>query len=335
MRATVKDVAAMAGVSPKTVSNVINGTVFVRPDTKKRVDEALAELDYVPNLSARGLRNGRSGVIALALPDLATAYSAETAHHFVEAAHSRGWGVQIEETGAEPGREQQLVSRARARMVDGLVLNPVVSDEFALPEDPLQIPPAVLIGEVEQNRLDQVRVDPDKAAHDMTSLLISHGHRRVAVVGSPIRSLTFTARLRTAGYRRALENAGIPHDHRLEIGCDDWSPRGGAEAVGAYLDRERMPDAFFCFTDSIAIGAISELWRRGIQVPQGVSVAGFDDVAHGEFATPPLTTVSWDKRAFAEAALDRLTERITDRSAPVTVLDIPHRVIERESTRRG
>lgn len=334
MRATVKDVAVLAGVSPKTVSNVINGTVFVRPDTKERVEKALAELDYVPNLSARGLRNGRSGVIALALPDLATAYSAETAHHFVEAAHDRGWGVQIEETGAEPAREELLLSRARAHMVDGLVLNPVVSDEFVLPEDPMQVPPAVLIGEVEQNRLDQVRVDPDHGAYDMTAMLVEHGHRRIAVVGSPVRTRSFTARLRTHGYRRALVDAGIQHDDSLEIGCDDWSPRGGAEAVRSFLDRDRMPDAFFCFTDSMAIGVLSELWRRGIQVPQGVSVAGFDDVAHGEFATPPLTTVSWDKRAFAEAALDRLTERIVNRSAPVTVLDIPHRVIERDSTRR-
>lgn len=335
MRATVKDVAALAGVSPKTVSNVINGVVFVRPETKERVEKALAQLDYVPNFSARGLRNGRSGVIALALPDLATAYSAETAHHFVEAAHAHGWGVQIEETGAEPAREQELVSRARASMVDGLVLNPVVSDEFALPDDPLQVPPAVLIGEVPQSRLDQVRVNPELAAYDMTTLLIAGGHRRIAVVGTPLgRQQTFTSRLRTAGFRRALEDAGIPHDHRLEIGCEDWSPRGGFHAVDAYLDHERMPDAFFCFTDSLAIGVLSLLWRRGVQVPQGVSVAGFDDVAHGEFATPPLTTVTWDKRAFAEAALDRLAQRITDRAAPVSVLDIPHTVVERESTRR-
>ena len=87
----MKDVAQRAGVSPKTVSNVINGVVFVREETRERVLAALAELDYVPNLSARGLRNGRSGVIALALPDLATAYSAETAAAFVELAHERGW----------------------------------------------------------------------------------------------------------------------------------------------------------------------------------------------------------------------------------------------------
>lgn len=334
MRATLKDVAARADVSPKTVSNVINGSAFVRPDTKARVEQALADLDYVPNLSARGLRNGRSGVIALALPDLATPYSAETAQAFVEAAHARGWGVQIEETGGRPDRERSLLSRARARMVDGLVLNPTVAGELALPDDPLQLPAAVLIGEVEQDRLDQVRVDPDQAAYDMTAMLVASGHRRIAVVGSAVRTNTFTSVLRTRGYRRALADAGIAADPRLEIGCDDWTPAGGAAAVSAFLDRERLPDAFFCFTDTLAIGALSELWRRGIQVPQAVSVAGFDDVAHGRFAAPPLTTVSFDKHLFADEALDLLAARIADRAAPVRLRTVPHGIIERESTRR-
>ena len=124
MRATVRDVANLAGVSPKTVSNVINGIVPVRPETRARVEAALVELDYVPNLSARGLRNGRSGNIALALPDLSTAYSAELARWFVELAHDRGWAIQLEATGSDPHREVALVSRARTHLVDGLVLNP-------------------------------------------------------------------------------------------------------------------------------------------------------------------------------------------------------------------
>ncbi len=127
MRATVRDVAALAGVSPKTVSNVINGGVVVRPETRERVEQALAQLDYVPNLSARGLRNGRSGAIALTLPEMGSAYSAELAQSFVELARERGWVVQLDQTGSDPARERDLVSRARAHLVDGLVLNPVVA----------------------------------------------------------------------------------------------------------------------------------------------------------------------------------------------------------------
>ncbi|WP_308491834.1 LacI family DNA-binding transcriptional regulator [Microbacterium terrisoli] len=333
MRATLKDVAAQANVSPKTVSNVINGSAVVSPDTRARVEAALVELDYVPNLSARGLRNGRSGVIALALPDLATAYSAETAHAFVEAAHEHGWAVQIEETGGRPHREATLLSRARARMVDGVVLNPTVADEFELPEDPQLRPAAVLLGEVPQNQLDQVTVDSDAAAYDMTMLLVRTGHRRIAVVGAALVTNTFTSILRTRGYRRALVDAGIEHDGELEIACDDWTARGGALAVAAFLDRQPPVDAFFCFTDTLAIGVLSELWRRGIRVPDDVSVAGFDDVAHGEFAAPPLTTVSFDKRVFAAEALTLLGERIADRAAPARSVTVPYQIVQRDSTR--
>ncbi|AXE38538.1 LacI family DNA-binding transcriptional regulator [Acidipropionibacterium virtanenii] len=330
-RATVRDVAARAGVSPKTVSNVITGKTFVRPETRRKVDAALAELDYVPNLSARGLRNGRSGIIALALPDLETPYSAEMAHYFVEAARARSWGVQIEETRGRPDREQQLLSRALSRLVDGLILNPVFPDELTLGEDSL-LPPTVLIGEVLDLPFDQVRVDPEAASYDMTSYLIGLGHRRIALLGSQGASTAFTAALRTQGYRRAMLDAGLQTDPRLEIACDEWSPRGGARAISAFIDSFPLPDAVFCLTDSLALGVISALWSRGIQVPRGISVAGFDDIADGEFAAPPLTTVSFNKEKLASRALDRLAERILKPSLSVRSTRIPHKIVARQST---
>src|SRR5882757_7125543 len=168
MRATVKDVAKLAGVSPKTVSNVINGI----------------ELGYVPNMSARGLRNGRSGMIGLALPDLLRPYSAEITHLVVELAHKRGWGVQIEQTAAEPKREFELLSKARAYLVDGLILNPVNLDDSAvMSAGPL--PPLVLIGDVDQDVVSQVAIDNVAAARDMTKHLLARGCRRIAAVGTP------------------------------------------------------------------------------------------------------------------------------------------------------
>ena len=138
-----------AGVSPKTVSNVVNGTFPVKPQTRSRVERAQVELDYVPNLSARGLRNGRTGVVALALPDLAPSYSGELAHHFVVAAQKRGLNVQIEETAWGDQREHELLSRARAQLIDGLILNPVLLETSAVQRG-ASLPPVVLIGEVDQ-----------------------------------------------------------------------------------------------------------------------------------------------------------------------------------------
>src|SRR3954447_4408590 len=167
VRATVRDVARLAGVSPKTVSNVVNGRVPGSRETRLKVERALDALNYVPNLSARGLRNGRTGGIALALPDLSTPYSAIMAHHIVRAAADRGWSVQIEETGRGGSRrEAELLSKARAHLVDGLILSPVRLETSALQRG-ISLPPVVVLGEVDQPVVDCVWIDNTAAARSI------------------------------------------------------------------------------------------------------------------------------------------------------------------------
>jgi DNA-binding LacI/PurR family transcriptional regulator len=338
MRATVKDVAALAGVSPKTVSNVINGVVFVRPDTRHRVESALAELDYVPNLSARGLRTGRSGSIALAFPDLSTPYSAEMTHWFVEQAHERGWSIQLEQTGSRPEREGELLSRGKEHLVDGLVLNPITLDASALSTagtgaDAVSLPPVVVIGEVEQTLVDQVRVDSVAAARDMTAHLIAVGHRRIATLGDSAGEFdTATARARTRGFEQAMAAAGLPVDHALQYSCPEWTSADAFAVVRAAVDRGDRPDAIFCFTDSLAIGAVSALTSAGLRVPDDVAVAGFDDIVDGRFSVPPLTTVTFDKRLFVDRTLELLAARIADRQGAAELVLIPHEIVVRASS---
>jgi DNA-binding LacI/PurR family transcriptional regulator len=334
-RATVKDVAARAGVSPKTVSNVLTGTAFVRTETRERVEAAITALDYVPNFSARSLRNGRSGVIALAMPDLATAYASEMSSLFVQVAREHGLAVQFEEFASDPDREWELLSRARAHVIDGLILNPVNLANSAV-EFAGELPPVVLIGEVEQQRTDRVWVDSVGAADDMTTHLLERGCTTIAIVGgcAPDVFDTATARLRTRGYTEALCRAGLEPDPALTIVAAHWTPRGAADAVGRFLDTSPLPDAFFCFTDSMAMGTISELHRRGLRVPDDALVAGFDDVQESEYSVPSLTTVSFDKRAFVEQTLDLLEARFVDRTSEPRRVTIPHRIVARESTAR-
>ena len=332
MRATVRDVASLAGVSPKTVSNVINGGVAVRPATRKRVEDAVIALDYVPNLSARGLRNGKTGAIALALPDLSTPYSAEMAYWFVEVAHELGWTVQLEQTGARPERERELLSRGQEHLVDGLVLNPVTLDDSAI-IGTASLPPVVVIGEVQQSLTDQVRLDSVAAARDMTDLLLSRGFRRIAVVGTSGRGFdTAAARDRTTGYRAALAAAGILPEPMLEIPCRAWTPAEAAREVGAFLASGEQADALFCFTDSLAIGALSAIAGAGLRVPDDIAVAGFDDISDGRFTVPPLTTVSFDKRLYVERTLGLLSKRIADRSLAPSLVVLPHTITVRAST---
>ncbi|MGO4591233.1 LacI family DNA-binding transcriptional regulator [Paenarthrobacter sp. 2TAF44] len=331
MRATVKDVARRAGVSPKTVSNVMNGIVPVSAPTRLRVEQAMQELDYVPNLSARGLRNGRSGVIALALPDLATPFSAEIAQSIVEVAHEQGWSVQIEETGSDPQREQELMTRARSNLIDGLILNPVVLDESAVKVG-VALPPVVLLGEVTQELADRVYVDSFAAARDMTLALAKYGRRRIAVLGINKTRQSATSIQRRQGYEAALQILGIPLDESLLISCSPWTPGAAAESLTRYLDSKPLPEALFCFTDSLAIGALNTLWKRGVRVPDDVAVAGFDDVMDGRYAVPSLTTVSFDKRTIATEALRLLTERMADRGHGQRVVTVDYTILERDST---
>lgn len=331
-RATVKDVAALAGVSPKTVSNVMTGAAVVSEGIRSRVLAAIEELGYVPNYSARGLRNGRSGIVALALPDLATPYSAEMTNAFVEVAHERGWAVIIEQTARDPGREWSLLSRARAQLVDGVVLNPVTLEASALARAD-DLPPVVLIGEVQQNSVDHVEVDSVAAAREMTAHLLSLGRRRIAALGAVGSGFdTATARLRLEGYRLALSEAGIPVDPALELSVDVWDPENAAECVARVLEEGLDFDALFCFTDSMAIGALHSLASAGLRVPADVAVAGFDDIADGRLAIPPLTTVAFDKRLFAERTLDLLNARIGERDLEARREVIPYRLVTRAST---
>lgn len=331
VRATVKDVARRAGVSPKTVSNVMNGIVPVSEATRHKVEQAILELDYVPNLSARGLRNGRSGVIGLALPDLATPYSAEIAHHVVEAAHEQGWSVQIEETGSDPRREQDLLSKARAHLIDGLILNPVVIDQSSVAVG-TSLLPVVMLGEVPQDLIDRIWVDSPAAARAMTLTLAKTGRRRIAVLGADAGRGSAAALLRTRGYLEALDELGIPRDDSLIIRCETWTPRTGAEALSSYLDSHPLPEALFCFTDSMAIGALSVLWKKGIRVPEDIAVAGFDDIADGQYAVPSLTTVSFDKQEIAKGALRLLTERMADRTREQRITTVDFSIVERASS---
>ncbi len=331
MRATVREVAALAGVSPKTVSNVVNGGVPVRPETRARVERAVAELGYVPNLSARGLRNGRSGVIALTLPEMRNPYAAELTEWFVELARDHGWVVQLDQTGNDPERERDLVSRARAHLVDGLVLNPVSLSASVLASTE-GLPPTVVIGEVEPEHVDQVHVDSRAAAAEATTSLIAMGHRRIAVVGAATETwVTATSDLRERGYVDALEQAGLPDDPALRVPLPDWSTATAARTFDAWLDHNPLPDAVFAFTDSIAFGVLHVLAARGVRVPQDVSVMGFDDIAAAAFAIPALTTVAFDRRTLAGAALRLLARRIDDRSAPPETFVVPHRIVERAS----
>ena len=332
MRHRLKDVAERAGVSVKTVSNVVNGYLHVRPDTRARVEEAIAELNYRPNLSARNLRKGRTGAIALAVPELDIPYFAELARHVVTVAAEHGWTVLIHQTEGGPEQERKAAAGIGDHMIDGLIFSPLAltADDLS----GLDGTPMVLLGErVDHGPADHVVVDNVAAAREITAHLIGLGRRRIAAIGSQRTSEGASARLRLAGYTAALAEAGIEYDEALVAPAPAWHRADGAAAMRELLSSGVRPDAVFCFNDTLALGALRALHEAGLRVPEDVAVAGFDDIEDGRFSVPTLTTVAPDKERIARLAVELLAGRIDgDRAAPPTELTAPYRLALRESS---
>jgi DNA-binding LacI/PurR family transcriptional regulator len=328
----LREVAAFSGVSIKTVSNVVNCHVHVAPATRARVQAAIAALGYVPNSAARQLRGGRSGVIALAVPDLRSPYVAELAGLIVRAAGHRSRTVLIDQTDGRLERERELAGGLRRHAIDGLILCSVALTE---PDSISDQVPLVLVGErIPGARADQVAIDSAAAAADATRHLIARGRRRIAVIGAQDHPTTVTRR-RLAGHRSALTGAGLPADPRLEATVDGGRRADGAAAMARLLDAGERPDAVFCCTDLLALGALRTLLARGIDVPGQVAVIGFGDVEDGRFSTPTLSTIAPDTERIAQLAVDLLVERISDgpaATAPPRELRAGHRLVPRESS---
>lgn len=331
MAASLKDVASLAGVSIKTVSNVVNDYPFVSAATRARVTAALERLEYQPNLSARGLRTGRSNLIALAVPVLDEPYFAEIASLVVDAAEQRGLTVLIDQTGGDRIRERQAAEGLRANLIDGSITSPLAmtqKDISAL----ARRRPIVLLGErFSATGADHVAIDSVAAARDATTALLELGRGRIAFIGADTKVNTAAQRL--AGYEEALASAGRPVDQKLIVRTGPFRRQQGYDAAVRLLALRRGPDAIFCLNDLMALGAIRALLERGVRVPQDVAVMGVDDIEDGRFTSPTLSTVAPDKRAIAAISVDLLALRIRGRSDdPPRDVAAGYRLVMREST---
>ena len=331
MAASVKDVAARAGVSPKTVSNVVHGRTNVATATRLRVQAAMAELGYHPNLTARSLRSGRTGLLTLAIPHLAAPYFAELAHLIIEAAAARDYTVLIEETEGLRSRESDVLNGLPPRPSDGTVISPLALNEADV-RDAVPRGPIVLLGErIADGPADHVAVDNEAVARDATAHVVGLGRRRIAAVGYQEDPLAGTSQLRYQGFCAALAEAGLEVAPPVPVEGYRWTD--GAAAVDELVQHECVPDALVCFNDELAIGALRRLAELGYSVPGDVAVIGVDDIAEGRYVTPSLTTISPDKALLAATVVDCLLARIDGAADDPRDVVVPHRIVVRESTR--
>lgn len=331
---TLHDVARIAGVSIKTVSNVVNDYPYVRSTTRERVLEAIRDLGYRPNLTARGLRLGRSGVITLIIPDLRNAYFAELANSVMNAAAKHNVFVLIEQVGFDRERELEVLHGPRSRLVDGILFSALALGE----EDAHLIDsttPIVLLGErIFNGPTDHVTMQNVEASRAATEHLMSIGRRRIVALGAKRGEVVGSAGLRLRGYREALKGAGIRYDPRLIGYTPGWHRADGAETMKKFPAKHVDFDGVVAFSDTLALGAMRVLQDAGLRVPEDVAVIGFDDTDETRFSLPTLSTIDGGRDEIAETAVEFLLERIMnpDREIPPREVFSKFRLVVREST---
>ncbi|PST46845.1 LacI family transcriptional regulator [Bifidobacterium callitrichos] len=339
-RVTMNDVAKLAGVSLKTVSNVVNGYEFVRESTRRKVLEAIDELGYSVNVTAKSLRQGRSDIIGLCIPDPQVPYFARLLSSVTEEAHLRGRQVMFSPSGVSRQHELDLLHGPLSSLADGMIMSPLhlsVEDEPVIDVDY----PLVIIGDqLPLTSFDRVTTENRIGIYNATTRLIEHGCRRIAIIGVHDGQTAGAAPLRLTGYRQALRDAGLPNDPALEIPAAMWHQPGGEEAVRRMLAAGLNPDGIVCMSDLLAAGVLQELRRQSIRVPQDVRVFGFDDSVDSQYLYPSLSSVNPNLREVARTAVELICDRIEGQSptlAGVTVhgrvqFTAPSTIRERESS---
>lgn len=307
---TMRDVAAIARVSIKTVSNVLGDYPYVRPETRARVMEAVDQLGYQINVAARNLRSGRTRALGLAVPELSQAYFAELADAVIRCASTRGYTVFIEQTSARRATEIATIVGMHRHAIDGLIFSPLALG----PEDSRYLDvdfPLVVLGErILHSPADHIMMPNEAASEAAVAHMISKGRRRIAVIGTHPDDPEGTASSRYRGYMGAHRDAGLKIDPALAIDAVEWHRAEGAAAAARLLDSELDFDGLFCFNDALALGAMYELQRQGRRVPDDVAIIGFDDIEDSRFSTPTLTTISPGREEIAQRAVELVVERI-------------------------
>lgn len=336
MNVTLHDVAKLAGVSIKTVSNVVNDYPHVRADTRQRVNAAIERLGYSPNLSARGLRSGRSDVIGLAIPDLRQNYFAELADLIIRAAKKRKLGVIVEQTGGDLNQEIEVLSGRRLGHVDGLIFSPERLGQEEIDLFKVDFPLVMLGERMIDAPIDHISMDNVGGARAAVEHLFSIGRKRIAIIGAHPdgKASVRSADLRLQGYREALASANLPYDPILVRTAAPWHRENGAEAMHQLLRENVKFDGLVALNDTLALGALRALGVAGVRVPDDVAVIGIDNIDEAQFSLPSLSTIEPGRLEIAELALEMLVERIAEREwhQPARRVTTQFAVMRREST---
>jgi LacI family transcriptional regulator len=329
-RVTRNDVAAHAGVTPSTVSYVINnGPRPVSAAARERVLKAIDELGYQPSDVARSLRTQRSMTLGLVIPNTANPFYAEVARAVEEVGFERGYTVFLCHSSHLPERERRYAELLRAKHVDGAIFHPTTADLGSLAVLS-QAGIQVVVLERSVPGYHCFVADERHGGYLATHHLLDLGHRRVGCI---VRTGDMTSSAaRVDGYRTALAEVGLPLDERL-VAESDFGYAAGAAAAVRLLELPERPTALVTHNDIIAIGAIRAAADAGLRVPEDLAVVGYDDIAQAAYAVPSLTTIAYPKHRMGRAAAQLLLSLLAgEETIPPATVVLPVQLVARGST---
>jgi LacI family transcriptional regulator len=334
MVVTIKHVAEAAGVSPKTVSRVINGEAHVSEAKREAVMRVVCELDYRPNAFARSLSSSRSYLLGLLIDDPASGYAADVQLGAINACRDKSYHLLVERVDrAEPDWQRTLLAALDQLRLDGALLPPPLCDdpEFLDLLDGVGLPYVRIAPGGEEARSGFVRMDDAAAAAEMTRHLIALGHRRIGfIAGKPTHG---AAAKRLDGFTREMAEHGLAVDPAL-VRPGDFSVRSGMVAGEAILSAGVPPTAIFASNDDTALGVLMIAHRHHLDIPADLAIAGFDDAPTSRAAWPPITTIVQPNGAMAAEAVAILTDPgyRADPRDPVWRRMLDYRLVVRRST---
>jgi LacI family transcriptional regulator len=305
---TIQDVAAQAGVSPATVSRVLNGSARVSPALAERVRATMQALQYRPSRAARALRANRSTILGLLISDIQNPFFTTLVRGVEDVAQRSGYSVILCNSDENPEKERHYIEVLCAEQVAGAIVVPTRErqDAMQLFRDH-QIPVVAVDRRVRARDIDAVLVDNVRGAREAIAHLIGNGYRRIGLITGPL--TTTTGRERRDGYRQALRDAGIPLDPHLEH-CGPFKEESGLQLAGELCDLSTPIDALFATNNLLTLGALEALHARNLRIPDDIAVVGFDEMPWAALSSISLTTVTQPVYDLGSTAAMRLVHRL-------------------------
>ena len=327
---TIYDVAREAGVSMATVSRVVNHNPNVKPQTRKKVFEAIERLGYRPNAVARGLASKKTTTVGVVIPDIANTNFAEVARGIEDIANMYHYNIILSNADKRKDKEIRVINTLLEKQVDGLLfMGGVVTEEHIQAFNTSNVPIVLCATTDERCTMPSVDIDHEGAAFDAVSKLVQEGHRSIAMISGTLQDPA-NGYARFQGYKRALEQVGVSHrEDYVRVG--NYRYESGIEATQYFLGLSERPTAIFAATDEMAIGAIHCLQDAGLSVPGDISVISVDNSRMASMVRPLLTTVAQPMYDIGAVSMRLLTKLMKKESVDDARVILPHELIVRRS----